>query len=116
MKRSILFLLLIVMAFVVGCGNPTIVRDENTYKIEVELMAQMSMQSAASMREFVKSDCSCKNGKFSTKNCADAADLILVIESRLPWHKAMSFYNAGITDERPSKTPPVIPPTKTLCP
>lgn len=118
MKRWILpVAILVLVPILMGSScNQTVVRDENAYKAELELMSQMSMQSAASLKKLIALECACENGKFTTKDCEKAADLVLVIETRLPWHKAMSLYNAGITKERPPKDPPKIPAIETLCP
>jgi len=118
MRRWILLLaVLTLVPMLLGSScNKTVVRDANAYKAELELMGQMSMQSAASLKKLITLECACADGKFTTKDCEKAADLVLVIETRLPWHKAMSLYNAGLTEERPPKDPPEIPAIETLCP
>jgi hypothetical protein len=61
--------------------------------------------------------CTCdEEQNFTTKECSEAAAFVLTIEARHEWHKAMSLYLAGITEERPSEKPKEIPPNSTLCP
>jgi len=117
MRRWIpVLVILMLVPMLMGSSCNQIVRDEVAYKAELELTSQMALQSAASLKKLIALVCVCENNKFTTKDCEKAADTALVIEARMPWHKAMSLYNAGITKERPPKDPPVIPAIETLCP
>ncbi len=118
MKRWIPFMaILMLVPILMGSScNSSVVRDEVTYKAELELTSQMALQSAASLKTLIALECVCKDNKFTTKDCEKAADTALVIEARMPWHKAMALYNAGITQERPAKEAPTIPAIETLCP
>ena len=100
MKRLLLFTAVLMLT---GCPKH-IVRDATVYQAEL-------------LRGFMAEQCECSDtGEFTTQVCADAADYVLTIEARAEWHKAMSLYNAGLTDEKPADTPPEIPASDTLCP
>ena len=99
-----------------GCTK-YIVRDTVVYQTELNQYDAWATGQAALLRTFVTAQCLCDaDGKFLDQKCSDSADYILTIESRAAWHKAMSLYLAGITEERPSEAPPEIPPSGTLCP
>lgn len=99
-----------------GCTK-YVVRDQTVYQTELNQYDAWATKQAALLKGFMATSCTCDaDKKFTTKECADAADFVLTIEARHEWHKAMSLYLAGITDDRPDKTPPEIPPSSTLCP
>ena len=105
----------IATAFVLaGCHN--VVRDETTYRTEVGFMEVATMQEADSLTFLIKAQCKCDGGKFVVPECEKAAKRALVVQSRVPWHKALMLYNARLTDERPPQEPPAIPATSSLCP
>lgn len=111
--NRLLGLLLIPMLF--GCSG--ILRDEVTYTAEVGFMGSASLQEAESIILLVGTYCRCDaTGKFTTSDCAKAANRALVVQSRIPWHTAMMMYNARLATERPGEEPPVVPATSSLCP
>lgn len=94
-----------------------IVRDTVVYEAELDQYDAWATKQAALIRGFMAESCVCdREGIFTTKDCRDAADFVLTIEARAAWHKQMSLYLAGISEKRPSKTPPEIPASRTLCP
>lgn len=108
--------IILVLAFLGGCTR-YVVRDTVTYQTELNQYDAWATKQAALLKNFMAEACSCDaDGKFTSKECRDAADFVLTIEARSAWHKAMSLYLAGITDKRPAKEPPVIPPSSSLCP
>jgi len=113
-----LLLLLFCTPFLMGgsCGGQTVIRDATVYKTELGFMEQASMQTAETLRVFILQHCVCTDGKFVSEACEKAAKKVLVVENRVPWHKAMALYNAGLLEERPPKDPPVVPDPSTLCP
>lgn len=99
-----------------GCGSSA-VRDAVVYQMELDQYESWATRQAALLKDFVKAHCSCNEAsEFTTKLCADSADFILTVEARAPWHRAMSLFNAGLSEERPAKVPPEIPASSTLCP
>jgi len=111
----ILTTLLLVLALA-GCTK-YVVRDTAVYQTELNQYDAWATKQAALLKGFLTEHCTCDaEQKFTTKPCADAADFVLTIEARAEWHKAMSLFLAGITEDRPPKDPPVIPPSSSLCP
>lgn len=113
MKRALALVILLVS---VGCTKH-IVRDTVVYQTELNQYDAWATKQAALLKGFVTVHCVCDAAKkFTTPECSQSADYILTIEARAAWHKEMSLFLAGITETRPSKTPPVIPENSTLCP
>ena len=113
MKRLLLFTAVLMLT---GCPKH-IVRDATVYQAELDQYDNWATSQAELLRGFMAEQCECSDtGEFTTQVCADAADYVLTIEARAEWHKAMSLYNAGLTDEKPADTPPEIPASDTLCP
>jgi hypothetical protein len=107
------------MFLTVALGGCTkyIVRDTTVYQTELNQYDAWATQQAALLKGFMVKSCTCDaDQKFTSKECADAADFVLTIEARHEWHKAMSLFLAGINEKRPAKDPPVIPPSSSLCP
>ena len=107
--------LLVVALLAVSC-SPAVVRDAAVYRTELDFMEQAAVQPADSLTGFIKDFCRCENGKFTTETCTEAADRVLVVKTRIGWHKAMMLYNASLSKDRPDKEPPTIPAPETLCP
>lgn len=114
-------MLLILSAFMVvggGCFHNTIVRDTKVVQTELNFFEQVSVQQADLMESLIRShpDCDCVEGQLPVGECLKAAKLLLTARVRVPYHKAMALYNAGITEERPPKDPPVVPdPHQVFC-
>lgn len=98
-----------------SCSS-SIVRDKNVYQAELDLMEQMAIQPVESLDGFLDQCCMCIDGRWSSLVCEHAATLILVVKTRVPYHKAMMLYNAGLSKKQPPKQPPAIPAPETLCP
>lgn len=93
-----------------------IVRDKETYKAEVTLLSQLSIQEANILYEFIQKDCKCVKGDFPSEQCTRAAVIVTLVRRRVQWHADMMLFNAGILTERPSLTEPSLPPPQDLCP
>ena len=116
MKKILTTLCLVALGLTVGCTKH-VVRDQAVYQLELQQYDSWATKQAALLRSFVTVHCVCDaQGKFTTVECADSADYLLTVEARSEWHKHMSLYLAGITEERPSEQPPEIPLSNTLCP
>lgn len=105
--------------FLVGAVSCTshVVRDPVVYQAELDQYDNWATKQATLLRGFVAQSCVCNAAKeFTTPECVLSADFILTIGARSAWHKAMSLYLAGITEERPPEVPPAIPPNSSLCP
>jgi len=113
------FVLFTSLALVVlqGCATgKSVCRERTTYASELEFFDQAAGRSATALEGFVRQHCVCQDGKFVMSECEAAAKVVVVVKTRLPWHRAMALHNAGIVKERPPETPPVIPAPETLCP
>lgn len=108
------WILLVLIVVGMSCFS-SIVRDKKVYRAELNLMEHMALQPVDSLDEFVSQYCSCVDGHWTTPSCKKAADLILIVRTRLPYHKSMMLYNAGMLKKRPPKQPPEIPPAESLC-
>jgi len=116
-KRLLYIIPALFMAFAVTGCSKHIVRDAKVYQVELDQYDSWATKQAELLRGFMAESCTCDAAqKFETKECRDAADFVLTIEARAAWHKAMSLYNASLTEERPPKDPPEIPPSSSLCP
>ncbi len=94
----------------VSCGSS--IKDVPAYKAELSLYDTWAYQQAKIIRKFIARGCPCILGQnsFESDKCSLAADYVLTVEARHEWHMQMTYYNAGLSDSRPSATPPVIPP------
>ena len=94
-----------------------VVRDASVYDAELAWFEQAGTQTAAFATKLVERHCECdEDGYFTDLECEELAENIVVIRARMEWHEAMARYNAGLTEERPPKEPPEIPPAESLCP
>jgi len=98
------------------CADDAVIRDRVVYETEINFMEKASLDQAEMLAGWIKGSCTCEGGKFSTAQCTKSAETVVAIQARIPWHKAMSRYNAGLDEERPPKDPPTIPEATTLCP
>lgn len=112
---GILLALILLLSFNISCHDQ-IVRDKNTYIAEVNLMEQFSVQQANLLAEFIQLNCRCEDNRFIDDQCTRAANTVLLVRKRIQWHKDMMLFNGGITDLRPTTTPPLVPPAQELCP
>lgn len=110
-------LLLLSLAFSLGCRTTVVLRDPEVYKNEIAFL-QMALEQDTLLLEAHLDDgsCSCdENGAWSSDVCEMSALNILVIKHRLNWHLDMMRYNARLLETRPDVEPEV-PETSTLCP
>ena len=104
------------MLSMAGCKQ-YIVRDGQTYNAEIAWFGEAGSGTAELSRQLVERECTCdEDGYFEDAVCEELADNIVTIEARMEWHQEMARYNAGLTEERPPKEPPEIPPAESLCP
>ena len=118
MRRFVHALLLAAVAlFMLGATcDRAVVRDATVYQTELDFMEQVGVQQADLLSGFLLTYCTCEDGEFTTADCRKAAETVVTVQARVPWHKAMALYNAGILEERPPETPPEVADTSTLCP
>ncbi len=93
-----------------------VVRDGPTYRAEIDLMEQFSLQQADLLAGFVRDNCKCVKDDFPSQQCLKSAIVVLLVKRRIKWHKDMMLFNAGLIEDRPPKNPPDIPAPQTLCP
>lgn len=106
------------VTFLMGCPSVGI-RNKVTYQNEIGWFRASAEQSADSIGSFIDSHCSCQDGQWSGDNAADcdkAAILMSVVRLRSPYHLDMMEYLGSVREERPSATPPVVPPSTDFCP
>lgn len=115
-KLLVLSVASLILVLFVCCTPKTVIRDEVVYQTELSFMEQAALQPSEQLESFIKVHCLCNFGKFTTPECEKAAKTVLTVKARVPWHKAMMLYNAGLLKDRPVKDPPVVPETSTLCP
>lgn len=97
-----------------GCGlKRTVLRDGNTYQMELTQYHRWATEQASFLRSFIEAHCVCESDaegpQFENPECEEAADLVLTIEARADWHRDMSLWNARLLTMEPSPEPPVIP-------
>lgn len=110
-----LALLTLLAVGLTGCKS-YVVRDGKTYTAELAWFEQAGSETAELSAEMVEKNCECEDGAFTDPVCEDLADNIVTIRARMKWHVEMARHNAQLTEERPPKEPPEIPPAESLCP
>lgn len=110
-----LAMFLAILTLTTSCHD-AVVRDAVVYQTELNFFEKVSLDQADALQKFIAASCTCADGKFVLKDCEDAADMVVVTRARMPWHKAMARYNAGLDKTAPPKDPPAIPDPTTLCP
>jgi hypothetical protein len=121
MRFFVLYLctLLSMAVFCSGC-NKTSVRDAKVYNEELNFFDAASEEVVERGKKVIALNCKCSNVSgnisFTTKECKDFADTLLVLEARVNYHTDMMRFNGGLIDNRPPKNPPDIPVSNTLCP
>lgn len=115
MKGFVLFVLALLL---LGC-NKTTVRDAATYNEELNFFDAASEEVVTNGKALIEKTCECAEIEdvkgFTTVECQDLAETILVLEARVKYHTNMMRFNSGLTEERPSEDPPVVPDANTLC-
>lgn len=94
-----------------ACGG--IVRDRVVYETELDQYHAWATREAAFLRAWLPKHCVCQHGRQPSQECQEVEDLILTIESRADWHRAMSLHLAGLQTH--PGDPPLIPPVGSLC-
>ena len=117
MRYVILILGAMIMS---GCAGHTVIRNSSTYRNEVKFLAEASKRTSDTLAKFVSNSCRCEiqDGEvfWLRSECEDAAKLIQVVRTRVPYHVDMMMFLAGGDGDRPPKVPPVIPDSTDLCP
>jgi len=114
MRKSIfIFVALVTLA---GCKHKQVVRESEPYQAELAFYEMAGMGAAQAAQDLMKpAKCTCDDaGAWSSYECETAADTIITIQTRLPWHIAMSKHLAGLAEDPGPE--PEIPPASDLCP
>ena len=135
--QRILLGVVIALALLVYSGcNQHVIRDAEVYKTELAQYDNWAVKQADLLAGFMGKSCVCEespavvkvvegvdppegnsgNRRFTTLECATAADYVLTVRARHEWHMQMSLYNGDLRDKPPTSPPPVIPASSTLCP
>jgi hypothetical protein len=113
--RPLLLALAAMLAFVLAACPSVAIRDAKVYQTEIKFFEQANMQQADALEHWVKANC-CDAGAFKAdETCKKSAKLIQVVRARIPYHRDMMNYLGGITEKRPPKDPPKVPPVDDLC-
>lgn len=135
MQRVLCSVLVALALLLVGC-NQHVIRDAAVYQTELTQYDNWATKQADLLAGFMEKSCTCeavprpRSGamagvdptegnatlKFSSLECAMAADFVLTIRARHEWHMQMSLYNGDLREAPPASPPPVIPASSTLCP
>lgn len=124
MKR-LLALLIPALLCLTACTRPLAsIRNPEVYENELDYNKMVQEQGATHLRYWLSEHCTCdadqdwvsKADNEWSEECEAAADWILVVETREPWHRAMALYNGSLLEEKPPENPPEIPPVSALCP
>ncbi len=117
--RGCLFLFIAVVMFqLVGCG--IVLREPDVYSAEVDFVEDVGKEVVRTGSAVIAMECECVevegNLYFSTRQCADLAEALVVTTARLGYHTDFMRFLGGINEERPTEKPPNIPEATTLCP
>jgi hypothetical protein len=118
-RREMKFLAVPIAAVLALCGlsacPDVAVRDQKIYKVEIQFMEQSALQQATELALWVKSSC-CEEGAIKDdESCKKRAKLVQVITTRVPYHRDMMYFLGGLTEKRPPKEVPTVPPIDELC-
>jgi len=117
-EMSALLAAILVALIIIGCGPA--VRDRETYKAEVEFMEAAASEQIDRGVAMIDAFCKCETmmGErgFTTTECQDLAETILVVKYRMGYHTAFMRYLGGLDDRRPPKIPSEVPEASSLCP
>lgn len=94
-----------------ACGSQ-VVRDADAYRAELQFFADLATRQGAALKPYIREKC-CVAGVLNP-DCREAADLVIVAEARVEYHRAMALYNGGLLEEAPGAAP-AIPATETIC-
>jgi hypothetical protein len=113
------FVLLVLVLSLFGC-NKSVVRNKSVYREELNFIDAASDETVMNGKALIASMCECSEIEgvkgFTTAECRNLAETVLVVEARVKYHTNMMRFNSGLIEERPSEDPPEVPETNTLCP
>jgi len=137
MQRFLLGVLIALTLLPLGC-HQHVVRDAAVYQAELTQYDNWAVKQADLLAGFMAQSCTCEetikadkaaaaegldppdgdseNKKFTTPECAAAADYVLTVRARHTWHLQMSLFNGSLLEDPPASPPPEIPASSTLCP
>jgi hypothetical protein len=116
LKLVALFFLLVLSVALTGCPQ-YVVRDETSVRMDHIMLQKIAKENSELLLALQAQSCQCTNGKwYPNSDCEKTAKMIIFLTVRFPWHMEMMLYNSGLTTNRPSETPPVMPLPETLCP
>lgn len=118
--RELCFLILLffVVILISHCGPA--VRDKEVYEAEVDFVEAAAAEQVERGIALINKACRCETvmGQrgFTTVECQELAQTILVVKNRMSYHTAFMRYLGGISEERPPQEPPTVPMVNVLCP
>lgn len=112
------FSIMALCAFASGCGGSS-VRDLETYSAEIVFIENASLEQVERGIALIKAECRCQTEAgiqhFTTKECFELAETVLVIKHRMLYHTSFMKYLGGMDAKRPPATPPPVPEPDSLC-
>ena len=102
------FVCAIACASLLGGCSKYILREREVYEAELGLYEQFGRDGASSLYALIHAHCTCDGGEWVGRDCKAADERAALLERRLPWHLAMSAYNAGLTEDKPADLPPAL--------
>ena len=117
-----LFPLLALFLMLTACLKQPLVsiREPKVYQAELDFNDMAHEGATKLLRGWLASQCKCEEEEgelfWETEECEKTAKHILVIETRIPYHRAMQEYNGGLRETRPPENPPEVPDPSALCP
>jgi hypothetical protein len=112
-------MILAILALIIfGCGAS--VRDPKVYEAEIEFMEAAAGEQVARGMAVIEEYCVCDEVAgakgFTSEECHNLAETILVVKYRMRYHTEFMRYLGGLSKRRPPKDPPEVPETSALCP
>ncbi len=103
-----------------GCVSKHVIRDRAAWETEGAFVNNIVVAKQTAVANLMGKACRCDESKWVNlkgepdKECADAAETLVVVRARWEWHYQMMLFNAGTTETRPDEAPP-IPESTSLC-
>jgi len=115
---SVLIAAAIVAIIILSCGPS--VRNSDIYNAEIDFMEAAATEQVQRGVALIDASCKCEEMMgvrgFTTTECQDLAETILVVKYRMKYHTSFMRYLGGISERRPPEIPPEVPDANALCP
>jgi len=117
-ELGILIATILVAIVLLSCSGS--VRDSEVYSAEVNFMEAAATEQVERGMAMIDEYCVCDEvlgvRGFTSEECQNLAETILVVQYRMKYHLLFMEYLGGLHEKRPPKEPPEIPDVSSLCP